>query len=145
MIVPGLMHERENYFFGDVEIGDTITLDIDIFVEDWLLLEKEKFLKRVQDIEAQFDCLMIQAHYRESSNRNIHIKIEFNKPLSMLECLLFRAWFDDDQALLYIDMKRYFATMDKDNRFMRRFDCKGKINDQGEFEIAHAGPWKLIY
>ena len=138
------MHEKENYFFGDVEIGDTITLDIDIFVEDWLSLEKEKFLKRVQDIEDRFQVIL-GAWYRESSNRNIHIKIQFDKSLSMLECLLFRAWFDDDQTLLYIDMKRYFATMDKDNRFMRRFDCKGKINDQGEFEIAHAGPWKLIY
>jgi len=144
MIVPGLMHERENYFFGDVEIGDTITLDIDIFVEDWLLLEKEKFIKRVGEIEVLFN-VEICAAYRESSNRNIHIKIRFSKSLSMLECLLFRAWFDDDQALLYIDMKRYFATMDKDNRFMRRFDCKGKINDQGEFEITHAGPWIRIY
>lgn len=144
MIIPGETHERENYFFGDVEIGDTITLDIDIFVEDWLLLEKDRFIKKVRDIEDLFNT-PIGVKYRESSNRNIHIMIHFTKSLSMLECLLFRAWFDDDQALLYIDMKRYFATMDKDNRFMRRFDCKGKINDQGEFEISHAGPWVLLY
>jgi len=135
---------RENNFFEDVLIGNTITLDIDIFVDDWLLLEKERFLKRIEDLEDRFKT-KVQAWYRNSSNNNVHVKIEFDKPLSMLECLLFRAWFDDDQTLLFIDMKRYFKTMDKVNRFMRRFDCKGKINDAGEYEITHAGSWIRVY
>ena len=135
---------RENNFFEDVLIGNTITLDIDIFVDDWLLLERERFLKRIEDLEDRFKT-KVQAWYRNSSNNNVHVKIEFDKPLSMLECLLFRAWFDDDQTLLFIDMKRYFKTMDKVNRFMRRFDCKGKINDAGEYEITHAGSWIRVY
>lgn len=144
MIVPGLNDNKPNYFFGDVQIGNVITLDIDIFVDDWILLERERFLNRVMDIEKRFKT-KVRAWYRTSSHNNVHIKIEFNQPLSMLECLLFRAWFDDDQTLLFIDMKRYFKTMDQENRFMRRFDCKGKINDQGEYEIAHAGPWITLY
>jgi len=135
---------KENYFFEDVLIGNMITLDIDIFVDDWLLLERERFLKRIEDLEDRFKT-KVQAWYRNSSNNNVHVKIEFDKPLSMLECLLFRAWFDDDQTLLFIDMKRYFKTMDKVNRFMRRFDCKGKINDAGEYEITHAGSWIRVY
>lgn len=135
---------RDNQFFEDVLIGNTITLDIDIFVDDWLLLEKERFIHRLEDLEVRFKT-SVQAWYRNSSNNNVHIKIEFDKPLSMLECLLFRAWFDDDQTLLFIDMKRYFKTMDKVNRFMRRFDCKGKINDAGEYEITHAGTWIRVY
>jgi hypothetical protein len=135
---------RENLFFEDVTIGNVITLDIDIFVDDWLLLEKERFLHRLEDLEVRFKT-KVQAWYRNSSNNNVHIKIEFEGPLSMLECLLFRAWFDDDQTLLFIDMKRYFKTMDKVNRFMRRFDCKGKINDAGEYEITHAGTWIRVY
>jgi len=135
---------KENNFFEDVLIGNMITLDIDIFVDDWLLLERERFLKRIEDLEDRFKT-KVQAWYRNSSNNNVHVKIEFDKPLSMLECLLFRAWFDDDQTLLFIDMKRYFKTMDKVNRFMRRFDCKGKINDAGEYEITHAGSWIRVY
>ena len=144
MIIPGLKEEKDNHFFGDVQVGDTITLDIDIYVDDWLLLAREGFLKRIYEIEDRFK-VVARAWYRNSSHNNVHIKIQFDKPLSMLECLLFRAWFDDDQTLLFIDMKRYFKTMDKDNRFMRRFDCKGKINDQGEYEITHAGPWIDLY
>jgi hypothetical protein len=89
--------------------------------------------------------ISVRAWYRASSHKNVHIKMEFNNSLSMLECLLIRAWFDDDRNLLYIDMKRYFKTMDVENRFMRRFDCKGKINDKGEYEINHAGPWIELY
>lgn len=140
MIIPGIMQETPNYFFHDVQIGNEITLDIDIFVADWIRLEKEKFLKRMFEVEERFKT-SVKAWYRNSSNNNVHIKMHFGRPLSMLECLLFRAWFDDDQTLLFIDLKRYFKTMDNENRFMRRFDCKGKINDKGQYEITKAGPW----
>lgn len=144
MIDPNFPPDGRNNYFEDVKVGSTITLDIDIYVDDWLLLAREGFIKRVRDIEDRFK-VVVKAWYRNSSHNNVHIKLQFDKPLSMLECLLFRAWFDDDQTLLFIDMKRYFKTMDKDNRFMRRFDCKGKINDQGEYEITHAGPWIDLY
>lgn len=127
-------------FFPDIEIGKEITLDIDLFVEDWLLLQKEDFLEKISKIEESWG-VSLKVWYRRSSHNNVHIKLEFPCPLSMLEVLLFRAWLDDDRSLLYIDMKRYFKTGDKDHRFMRRFDCKGKINDQGMFEITHAGQW----
>jgi hypothetical protein len=131
-------------FFENVIIGKEITLDIDIFVEDWLELQKDTFLHKIEGLEDRF-CTQVKVFYRESSHRNVHIKIEFAWDLTMLEVLLFRAWFDDDQTLLFIDMKRYYKTMEGINRFMRRFDCKGKINDQGEFEISHAGPWVALW
>jgi hypothetical protein len=129
-----------NRYFDDVTIGEEITLDIDLFVEDWLLLARPGFMAKLHDIEERFH-IPVRAWYRESSHRNVHIKMKFPYPVSMLEALLFRAWFDDDKTLLFIDMKRYFKTMDAENKFMRRFDCKGKINDAGEFEIFHAGEW----
>lgn len=131
-------------FFENIVIGKEITLDIDLFINDWLELEKETFLNKIETLEDRF-ATKVRVFYRESSNKNVHIKIEFNYDLTMLEVLLFRAWFDDDRSLLYIDMKRYYKTMDGVNRFMRRFDCKGKINDQGDFEITHAGPWVLLW
>jgi len=132
-----------NFYFENITIGDEITLDIDLFVEDWLLLAKKGFIEKIHDIEDKFQ-LPVMVHYRESSHRNVHIKLKFPKALTMFEVLLFRAWLDDDQTLLYLDMKRYFKLMDAEHHFMRRFDCKGKINDQGEFEISRAGPWILL-
>lgn len=133
----------KNNYFEDVTIGQEITLDIDLFVDDWLLLAKEGFLEKIRDIEDKFQ-IPVEVHYRESSHRNVHIKLKFPRSLSMFEVLLFRAWLDDDQTLLYLDMKRYFKLMDAEHHFMRRFDCKGKINDSGEFEITRAGPWTLL-
>ena len=129
-----------NRYFDDVTVGPEITLDIDLYVEDWLLLARPGFMEKLHDLETRFG-IPIRAWYRESSHRNVHIKMLFPDALSMLECLLFRAWFDDDRTLLFIDMKRYFKTMDAQNKFMRRFDCKGKINGAGEFEITRAGEW----
>lgn len=129
-----------NRYFDDVTVGEEITLDIDLYVEDWLLLARPGFMDKLHELEIRFN-IPIRAWYRKSSHDNVHIKMKFPYPLSMLECLLFRAWFDDDRNLLYIDMKRYFKTMDSQNKFMRRFDCKGKILDNGDFEIKQAGAW----
>jgi hypothetical protein len=129
--------------FENIVIGKEITLDIDLFVEDWINLEEENFLNKLGDFENRFE-IRTTVYYRESSHKNVHIKIEFPNDLSMLDVLLLRAWFDDDRTLLIIDMKRYFKSMDAVNRFMRRFDCKGKINDSGEYEINHAGPWMVL-
>lgn len=131
---------EKNHFFEDVSIGREITLDIDLFVDDWLLLARAPFLRKIEDMEYRFN-IKIMGWYRRSSHNNVHIRLLFPDTVSMLEVLIIRAWLDDDQTLLFLDMKRYFQTMDKDNRFMRRFDCKGKINDAGEFEITHAGEW----
>jgi hypothetical protein len=129
--------------FENIVIGKEITLDIDLFVDDWINLEKDNFINKLKDFEQRFETNTV-SHYRESSHKNVHIKIEFNRDLCMLDVILLRAWFDDDRTLLIIDMKRYFKSMDAVNRFMRRFDCKGKINDSGEYEINHAGPWRLL-
>lgn len=130
--------------FENVIIGQEITLDIDIFVDDWIELQQESFLNKLKGVEDRLD-VHTRILFRESSHKNVHIKIEFNRDLTMLDVLLLRAWFDDDQTLLFIDMKRYFKTMDGVNRFMRRFDCKGQIKDNGEYEINHAGPWVLLW
>lgn len=132
-----------NKYFENILIGDEITLDIDIFVEDWLLLAKDAFIGKICDIEEKFNIPLV-VYYRESCHRNVHIKLKFPAPLSMFEVLLFRAWLDDDQTLLYLDMKRYFKLMDAEHHFMRRFDCKGTINDKGQMEITKAGPWRAL-
>jgi hypothetical protein len=129
--------------FENIVIGNEITLDIDLFVDDWINLEEENFLNKLGEFENRFD-VRTTAYYRESSHKNVHIRIVFKRDLYMLDVILLRAWFDDDRTLLIIDMKRYFKSMDAVNRFMRRFDCKGKINDAGEYEINHAGPWIVL-
>lgn len=132
-----------NNYFENIVIGDEITLDIDIFVDDWLLLAKDGFIDKIMNIEEKFQ-VRIEVMYRESCHRNVHIKLKFPQVLNMFEVLLFRAWLDDDQTLLYLDMKRYFKLMDAEHHFMRRFDCKGTINEQGQMEITKAGPWRAL-
>jgi hypothetical protein len=104
--------------FHNAEIGKFVTIDIDIFVDDWIALGGYKAaVRRLQDLEKIIP--RVKAFYRESSSKNVHILIESEKPLTLIDSLLIRAYFGDDQVRLRADMMRYFKS--------------GKVDELGQY------------
>lgn len=104
-------------FLNDV-VGNDVTIDIDIYVTDWIQHGGyQATLRRLEDL-AKF-IKELKAFYRESSSKNIHIRIQTKEKLTLLDSLLIRAYFGDDETRLMADMCRYFRS--------------GKIDDLGKF------------
>ena len=126
-------------------VGKYVTVDIDIFVEDWLARGGyQAAYRRLQGLQKFFPGA--KACYRESSSRNLHIIVKTVQALSLLDSLMIRAEFGDDMTRLCADFLRYYRSgnIDEYGRYVsgdllqigRCFDEKMKNG-----KIGRVGNW----
>jgi hypothetical protein len=131
--------------------GYQVTIDLDVFFDDflknpvdipsdvWPIHERPNItvyhirddLKVIQE-RFQQD---IKTEYRRSSSGNVHVRLTFQKEITILEGFLVRAWLADDLKRMRLDMKRYFSSeslLDMNRTFDQK--CVGGVSHA-------AGPW----
>jgi hypothetical protein len=122
-------------FFHNRIIGHRVTIDVDMFIEDWEQSQRDTAKAKICQMEHRFNTL-IHSWYRRSSSNNVHILLEFEHSLPMLDIFLIRAFMKDDPVRLILDMHRYFRTEDVD-KMNRCFDEKIHITEG----VKKAGDW----
>ena len=75
------------------------------------------------------------SEYRRSSRGNVHVRLRFAYPISVLDGFMIRAWMMDDQTRLSLDLARYLMTDDL-HEMNRCFDEKAESDG-----VKRAGPW----
>ena len=129
----------------NLEVGKYVCIDWDIFFKDFeqgaipytasLLRFARKRLKQLnhdQDIP-------FTAYYQRSASDNVHLKLKFDIPLTILDAFLIRAWMGDDRTRLQLDAARYFRNGSL-HEMNQCFDHKIKHDGQ-QFVVRAAGKW----
>lgn len=136
-----------NPYFDNRSVGNMITVDLDVFFDDFVreqeeIPEKERpgftrdsVVLRMMRIEGIIQEEVVRAEYRRSSNGHVHFRAVLSRELSVLDAFIMRATFWDDQQRLALDMARYLFTGSL-HEINRCFDEKATFEG-----VKVAGPW----
>jgi hypothetical protein len=137
--------------FKNRSIGKEVTVDLDTYFfyfvrplsevpdgekQGITLLSVRERLKRLLE---RLSSNEVTVEYRRSSKDHVHVKLKFEKELSVLDGFMIRAWMLDDQTRLELDLARYLKTDDL-NEMNRCFDEKAEAG-----EVKKAGPWIPLF
>lgn len=134
--------------FLNRHIGKQVTVDLDTFFYYFVrpsseIPEGEKSGITLESVRARLERMygsipkyaLKEVEYRRSSKDHAHVRITFNKEISVLDGFMIRAFMLDDQTRLELDLARYLLTDDL-NEMNRCFDEKAEMGI-----IRKAGPW----
>lgn len=109
---------------------NSITIDIDENYDEWY--NSNAFKTAVTKIRDKMRGVKA-AWVRRSSSNHVHIKIDFDRDLSLFQSFCHRAFMDDDPHRLACDLDRFYRTEKLENTG-RCFDqkyTKGKVKTAG--------------
>ena len=112
-----------------------VYIDIDVKFESFKQLKVYELIKQnipiIRKKFGDFDLWM-----RRSSSGNVHIRLDFQRDLTVLEHFQVRSMMHDDIYRIGIDLRR--LTLQGENEINRIFDMKAKNG-----KIYRASPWIL--
>ena len=112
-----------------------IYIDIDVKFESFSQLKIYQMIKQnIPVIREKFG--EFQVWRRRSSSGNVHIRLDFQRDLTVLEHFQVRSMMHDDIYRIGIDLRR--LTLQGENEINRIFDMKAKNG-----KIYRASPWIL--
>ena len=112
-----------------------IYIDIDVKFESFSQLKIYQMIKQnIPVIREKFG--EFQVWMRRSSSGNVHIRLDFQRDLTVLEHFQVRSMMHDDIYRIGIDLRR--LTLQGENEINRIFDMKAKNG-----KIYKASPWIL--
>lgn len=112
-----------------------IYIDIDVKFESFNQLKICQMIKQnIPVIREKFG--EFQVWMRRSSSGNVHIRLDFQRDLTVLEHFQVRSMMHDDIYRIGIDLRR--LTLQGENEINRIFDMKAKNG-----KIYRASPWIL--
>lgn len=113
-----------------------IYIDIDVKFESFNQLKICQMIKQnIPIIREKFGEFYVWM--RRSSSGNVHIRLDFQRDLTVLEHFQVRSMMHDDIYRIGIDLRR--LTLQGENEINRIFDMKAKNG-----KIYKASPWKLV-
>jgi hypothetical protein len=137
--------------FNNQPVGNSITVDLDIFFDDFVreleeIPEKDRpgftrhaVITRIMMIENAIQQEIQRSLYRRSSNGHVHLRLYLCQEVSVLDAFLIRATLWDDRTRLALDEARYLLTGSL-HEMNRCFD--EKADGEG---VKRAGPWISLH
>jgi len=126
--------------FDNQSIGKCICVDWDLYYSDFL---KEGIPAAISLMRYLKDVILsgeeVRVYHQQSPGGNTHLAIKFDRPLSVLDGFMIRAWMGDDSQRLRLDMARYAKTGSL-YEMNRCFQNKIKVTG-GQGTLFNAGEW----